>query len=36
MVLGISGGDLEKVVYFAGYIVNAVHKSEKERICRRA
>src|SRR3990167_5899568 len=32
MVLGISGGDLEKVVYFAGYIVTAIHKSEKERI----
>ena len=31
-VLGISGGELEKVVYFAGYIVNTVHKSEKERI----
>jgi DNA-directed RNA polymerase beta' subunit len=32
MVLGISGGELEKVVYFAGYIVNAVHQKEKERI----
>ncbi|MBC7836648.1 DNA-directed RNA polymerase subunit beta' [Acetobacteraceae bacterium] len=32
MVLGIGSGDLEKVVYFAGYIVNAIHKSEKERI----
>lgn len=32
MVLGISGGDLEKVVYFAGYIVNAVHQKEKDRI----
>ncbi len=32
MVLGISGGDLEKVVYFAGYIVTQVHKAEKERI----
>jgi len=32
MVLGISGGDLEKVVYFAGYIVSEVHKAEKERI----
>ncbi len=32
MVLGISGGDLEKVVYFAGYIVNQVHREEKERI----
>ncbi len=32
MVLGISAGDLEKVVYFAGYIVNAVNKEEKTRI----
>jgi DNA-directed RNA polymerase beta' subunit len=32
LILGISAGELEKVVYFAGYIVNAVHKSEKERI----
>ncbi|HVZ76315.1 MAG TPA: DNA-directed RNA polymerase subunit beta' [Candidatus Paceibacterota bacterium] len=32
MVLGISAGDLEKVVYFAGYIVTEIHKSEKERI----
>jgi DNA-directed RNA polymerase beta' subunit len=32
LILGISAGELEKVVYFAGYIVNAVHKAEKERI----
>jgi len=32
MVLGLSAGDLEKVVYFAGYVVTAVHKHEKERI----
>ncbi|MSR70628.1 DNA-directed RNA polymerase subunit beta' [Candidatus Kaiserbacteria bacterium] len=32
MVLGISGGDLEKVVYFAGYIVNTIHQKEKDRI----
>jgi DNA-directed RNA polymerase beta' subunit len=32
LILGISAGELEKVVYFAGYIVTAVHKSEKERI----
>ena len=31
-VLGISGGDLEKVVYFAGYIVNTIHQKEKDRI----
>jgi DNA-directed RNA polymerase beta' subunit len=35
MVLGIRGGDLEKVVYFAGYIVNTSTK-RKERIMRRA
>ncbi len=32
MVLGISGGELEKVVYFAGYIVNTIHQKEKDRI----
>ena len=32
MILGISSSDLEKVVYFAGYIVTTVHKSEKDRI----
>ncbi len=32
LVLGIPTGDLEKVVYFAGYIVTAVHKAEKDRI----
>ena len=32
MVLGIGSGDLEKVVYFAGYMVTTVHKAEKERI----
>ncbi|MDQ5955161.1 MAG: DNA-directed polymerase subunit beta [Patescibacteria group bacterium] len=32
MVLGISASDLEKVVYFAGYIVTEVHQAEKERI----
>jgi DNA-directed RNA polymerase beta' subunit len=32
MVLGISAGELEKVVYFAGYIINAVHEEEKKRI----
>ncbi|HEY5383123.1 MAG TPA: DNA-directed RNA polymerase subunit beta' [Candidatus Paceibacterota bacterium] len=31
-VLSIPSGDLEKVVYFAGYIVTNVHKAEKERI----
>ena len=32
MILGIPSGELEKVVYFAGYIVTEVHKEEKERI----
>jgi len=32
MVLGISGGELEKVVYFAGYLVNTIHEKEKTRI----
>jgi DNA-directed RNA polymerase beta' subunit len=32
MVLGISTSDLEKVVYFAGYLVTEVNKGEKERI----
>ena len=31
-ILGISGGELEKVVYFAGYVVTAVHEEEKKRI----
>jgi DNA-directed RNA polymerase beta' subunit len=30
LVLGISAGDLEKVVYFAGYIVNAGPQERKE------
>ncbi len=32
LILGISASDLEKVVYFAGYIITVVHKAEKERI----
>lgn len=31
-LLGISLTDLEKVVYFAGYIITAVHEEEKTRI----
>ncbi|MDE2071521.1 MAG: DNA-directed RNA polymerase subunit beta' [Patescibacteria group bacterium] len=31
-ILGISSSDLEKVVYFAGYMVSAVHEKEKNRI----
>lgn len=32
ILLGVSLTDLEKVVYFAGYIINAVHEDEKLRI----
>jgi DNA-directed RNA polymerase subunit beta' len=32
MILGIPSGELEKVVYFAGYVVTQMHKNEKERI----
>jgi DNA-directed RNA polymerase subunit beta' len=32
ILLGISLADLEKVVYFAGYIIVSVHEDEKERI----
>ncbi len=32
MVLGIPSGELDKVVYFAGYIVTAIHEDEKTRI----
>ena len=32
MILGIPSGELEKVVYFAGYIITTVHKEEKDRI----
>ncbi len=32
LIMGISGGDLEKVIYFAGYIITAVHEDAKEEI----
>ena len=32
LIMGISGGDLEKVIYFAGYIVTAVHEDAKEEV----
>lgn len=32
ILLGISLADLEKVIYFAGYIIVSVHEAEKERI----
>ncbi len=32
LIMGITGGDLEKVIYFAGYIVTLVHEDAKEEI----
>jgi DNA-directed RNA polymerase beta' subunit len=32
MALGLGAGDLEKVVYFAGYIVTKIHEEEQKRI----
>ena len=34
LVLGMTTADLEKVVYFAGYIVTKVHESEKDRFLK--
>ena len=34
LILGMSTGDLEKVVYFAGYIVSKVHDQEKEKFLK--
>jgi DNA-directed RNA polymerase subunit beta' len=34
LVLGMSAGDLEKVAYFAGYIVTSVAEDERARILR--
>ncbi len=31
MILGMSMGDLEKVIYFAGYLVTEVHEDERKR-----
>ncbi len=31
-ILGMTTGDLEKVIYFAGYIITATHENERERI----
>ncbi|MFA6797418.1 MAG: DNA-directed RNA polymerase subunit beta', partial [Candidatus Paceibacterota bacterium] len=33
-IMGMSVGDLEKVIYFAGYIITKVTESEKERILK--
>ena len=34
LILGMSTSDLEKVVYFAGYIVSKVHDSEKDKFMK--
>jgi DNA-directed RNA polymerase subunit beta' len=34
LIMGIPVADLEKVVYFAGYIVTSVSQAEKERVLR--
>ena len=34
LILGMSTSDLEKVVYFAGYIVSKVHEQEKEKFLK--
>ncbi|MEA2715566.1 MAG: DNA-directed polymerase subunit beta [Candidatus Parcubacteria bacterium] len=34
LILGMTTADLEKVVYFAGYIVTKVHDNEKERFLK--
>jgi DNA-directed RNA polymerase subunit beta' len=34
LVMGMSTSDLEKVVYFAGYIVTKVHEEEKEKFIK--
>ncbi len=34
MILGMSTADLEKVIYFAGYIITSVNQAEKERFLK--
>jgi DNA-directed RNA polymerase subunit beta' len=34
LILGMTTSDLEKVVYFAGYIITKVHQGEKEKFLR--
>jgi DNA-directed RNA polymerase subunit beta' len=36
VLLNISVNELEKVIYFAGYIITAVHADEKEEIIKNA
>ncbi len=33
-ILGMSAADVEKVVYFAGYLITAVNKDEKEKLLK--
>jgi DNA-directed RNA polymerase subunit beta' len=33
-ILGMTTGDLEKVIYFAGYIITVAHEIERERILK--
>jgi DNA-directed RNA polymerase subunit beta' len=34
LVLGMPSGDIEKVVYFAGYLITKVHEEERNRILK--
>lgn len=34
LLLGLSTADVEKVVYFAGYIITSAHEGEKERLLK--
>ena len=34
MVLGVSAGDVEKVIYFAGYIVTKIQEDERARVLK--
>lgn len=34
LIMGMSGGDIEKVIYFAGYIVTKVYTEEKARLLK--
>ncbi|MEK9185023.1 MAG: DNA-directed RNA polymerase subunit beta', partial [Patescibacteria group bacterium] len=34
LIMGMATGDLEKVVYFAGYIITTIHQEQKERFLK--
>ncbi len=34
LILGISAADVEKVIYFAGYIITTVHQEEKQKVLK--